>query len=59
MKQEGIHKPDINKIKVIDVARGYMECVNYCDTCKNVFGSCKLREKKLKQAREGTVSVRS
>lgn len=55
MKQEGIHKPDINKIKVIDVARGYMECVNYCDTCKNVFGSCKLREKKLKQAREGTV----
>lgn len=52
-------EPDINKIKVIDSDREYFECANYCNTCKNVFGSCKLLEKKLKQAREETVSVRS
>lgn len=45
-------KPDINKIKVIDADSGYFECANYCDTCKNVFGSCELIEEKLKQARD-------
>lgn len=41
-------KPVKEKIKVIDLDRGYFECNNSCDTCKK---NCKLIKKLMRSSK--------